>query len=478
MSRLPRINPRDLRDHADQARIDRIWGRIQRDLPAVEERGRELASRERAAAAVPVRPRRSPRAVLLWAACLGGVFAAGLFVGSSQLELTQAEGPEASAVDAPLSDVFAAGTRQRTFALPGGGRLVLQPESLVEVVEVRDGSVRLHLLRGRAAVDASMADMSFAIVAGEAMALAPAGSVVSLSRMDTDVDVAVDAGSVEVVSPTGRRMVRRGETSRVPIIASVSATDDATSPHVVASQPPRHPTDRAEEDRSTSNDTAPPDGEVVAVAPAQPEAPSWLALFEKDKYDDATRALEKQGGISQAITSAQSARELMALWELAGPKRSDLAIAALKRVADDFSSDPNATIAATTLADAYERMGKKDDAAKYRAQAMKSGRLEEPLLCRQLSDTPRDSVDSRRKAKALALEYIQRFKDGTCVDLANAAIEDASADGDEKGDVPPDAGTSSEKPADKAKGEPGDKSSANEKPGSQKAPPKSEGESK
>ena len=473
MSRLPRINPRDLRDHADQARIDRIWGRVRRDLPAAS---RGSAGGAPSGAGLVRRPARTGR-LLLWAAALGGVFGVGLLVGSSQLELSTSDDPEAAAVDSPLSDVFAAGTRQRTFALPGGGRLVLQPESLVEVVEVRDGNVRLHLLRGRASLDASMADMSFAVVAGEATTVAPAGSVVSLSRLDTDVDVAVDRGSVEVLSPSGRRVINGGEASRVSIVASVSSTDESPVPPVVAHQRPPQAPDAASTDPNRSPaDAASTDGEpVAAVSPPQPEAaPSWFALWDKDKLDDAARVLEERGGISSAITAAQSVRELMALYEIAAMKgRHDLANAALRRVADEFPSDPNGAVAANTLANTYERMGKADLAAKYRAQAMQSQRLSETLLCSQLSGAPRDTVEARRKAKALALEYLQRFADGTSLDDAKAAIDDAA--GDPAADPPKDAkqappSGSSSADADKSPDRPSDRAPSEKSPSGEKTP--------
>ncbi len=429
MSRLPRINPRDLRDHADQARVDRIWGRVRRDLPVAL--GRGAAHRGAGGAALAPRPARAGR-VLLWAAALSGVFGVGLLIGSSQLQLTTSGDPEAVAVDSPLSDVFAAGTRQRTFALPGGGRLVLQPESLVEVVEVRDGNVRLHLLRGRASLDASTAAMSFAVVAGEATTVAPAGSVVSLSRLDTDVDVAVDRGSVEVLSPSGRRVINGGEASRVSIVAAITSADDLPAPSVVAHQRTPHAPDASPDPDRATTDVVPPDGEPVASTtnpgtPAVDAAPSWFALWEKDKLDEAARVLEERGGISSAITAAQSVRELMSLYEIAAMKsRHDLANAALRRVADEFPSDPNGAVAANTLANTYERMGKADLAAKYRAQAMQSQRLSETLFCSQISAAPRDTVEARRKAKGLALEYLSRFPDGTCLEEAKLAVEDAA----------------------------------------------------
>ncbi|NUO52653.1 MAG: hypothetical protein HOV80_27720 [Polyangiaceae bacterium] len=424
MSRLPAIDPRDLRDHADPARIERVWRRVSRDLPG--------GSDQRPVRSTGVAGVRFGSRAILWAACLAGVFGAGLFVGSVQLSTSTTDETGAERLDAQLTDVFAAGTRQRTFPLPGGGRLVLQPESLMEVVEVRDGSVRLHLLRGRASVDASTSDMSFAVVAGDALTLAPAGSVVSFSRLDTDVDVAVDRGSVEVVSATGRQVVRKGERSRVPIVATaVTSLDPQLPPHQVVANTPPHTNDRNDPDRASKDPSVtPPDGEVAVITPPPVEqTPTWMTLYNQDKFTEAMRALEERGGIAQAIASSQSASEIMSLGEVAlFNKKNDLWITSRRRVADEFPSDPNASIAAVQLADTLDRMGQRDLAAKYRAQAMQSSRLFETVLCKQLVNAPKDTAEERRKAAAIATDYLSRFPTGTCTEDAKGVIEDSKAD--------------------------------------------------
>ncbi len=427
MSRLPTIDPRDLRDPADPARVDRIWARLSRSLPV--DGTRALSGRAAPRGGVPSR-------TLLFAACLGAVFGVGLYAGRATLAPGAAEDVAAHPEDAPLTDVFAAGTRQRTFLLPGGGRLVLMPESLLEVIEVRAGSVKLHLLQGRASVDATNAELAFSIVAGEALVAAPAGSSVSLARTETDVDVAVSRGAVEVLSPSGRRVVRTGEVSRVPIVASVASVDDAalTLQRDVASPRssdddggPRDPADR----RSSKEDgVASKEGETAPVAVATDASPSWLALAEKDGFEDAFRAIEERGGLALAVTSAQSARELYSLNDIASFKgKSDLRVRALRRIADEFPSDPTAETAASELAALFRRTGNHELAAKYGAQAMQSKRLGETSLCAQLGDTPRDTPDARRQAAALARDYLVRFPDGACVEDAKSAIEEAAGDG-------------------------------------------------
>ena len=64
-----------------------------------------------------------------------------------------------------MVDVFAAGTRGRSFSLPGGGRVHLDPDSMVEVVAVSDARVQLSLLRGGATFEPS--SLPIEVVAGE-----------------------------------------------------------------------------------------------------------------------------------------------------------------------------------------------------------------------------------------------------------------------------------------------------------------------
>src|SRR5690349_8538304 len=108
---FPSIRPSDLRDHADEARVARIWDRLEQDLA-----GRE-----------PTHARSAAPWVALVAATLGA-FAAGVWVGTlggaeHATTAIRATSPESSA--AP--DVLAAGTQQRSFTLPGGGTITLSP---------------------------------------------------------------------------------------------------------------------------------------------------------------------------------------------------------------------------------------------------------------------------------------------------------------------------------------------------------------
>src|SRR6185295_14708177 len=104
---VPPIAPTDLRDHADEERIGRIWERIEHDLGGVE----------------PAQRRSSSLAVALLAAA-AMAFGGGLLVG----KLVWRESPSLAipatlSPDRPALDVFAAGSQTRTFTLPGGGEL-------------------------------------------------------------------------------------------------------------------------------------------------------------------------------------------------------------------------------------------------------------------------------------------------------------------------------------------------------------------
>src|SRR5262249_16675014 len=102
---VPPIAPTDLRDHADPEKVDRIWRRIERDLPISE----------------PMSRSGPPRLVWAVAAAMAfGAFAGGLAVGRISARHPQAQAPEAIASrDRVVTDVFAAGSHTRQVALPG-----------------------------------------------------------------------------------------------------------------------------------------------------------------------------------------------------------------------------------------------------------------------------------------------------------------------------------------------------------------------
>ncbi|MBL8739941.1 MAG: FecR domain-containing protein [Myxococcales bacterium] len=409
MSRLPRISPDDLRSHADDARVERIWQRVQPELPVRLNRPRSLG-----------------RSMMLAAAALSA-FGVGLVAGRSTVERSDVETAVVRAPDdAPLADVFAAGSNARSFMLPRGAKLSLEPASLVELVEVADGSITLTLLQGNASVDATTAEGSFFVLAGEARVSAPAGSSMSLARGESDIDVVVASGAVEVFSPAGRHLVKRGQAlAHVPTLTKVSERGDiepAEEPVRVAMVPRQREHGMAAQRQSDPSPTGPAD---PVVAPAvEPAAPSWLALVSSNKYDEALEVIEKGPGLEATIKNAQSAAELMALSDIAGSKRPALRIRALHRVADDFASDPSAPAAAFYLSRIYEATDKVL-AAKYREKTKQAAALNELAICSELKSISTGTDAELAIAVQKASEYLATYPKGSCVEDASSILEDA-----------------------------------------------------
>jgi hypothetical protein len=430
MSRLPRISPDDLRDLADQERVDRMWARLSTELPVAS-----------ASAAGPVTSR--PRFVQLLIAASLSTFAAGLAVG----HVVSGDGGDALAVratsldPAPAIDVLAAGSEPRTFVLPSGARVVLEPEALVEVAQHLDGATSLRLMRGAASFDASGSNGSLAILAGEARLAAPAGSVVSVRRNERDADVRVAGGAVEVVSPSGRRLVSTTDGElRVPIVSTVSRVDPSS-----AEREPADPTwddartdgARAEARPSPTNELSPSSDEPAVDAPITASSPSWLQRYQRYEFDEAYRMLEASGGLATTIESAQRASDLMALADIARTKsQTPQAIRALDRVVSEFPSDPNATVAAMTLGRMHESMGNRDLAARYFAQAGKSAVFEEDVLCRALRAHASEAPPSAGLV-AQAKSFLAKFPDGSCRELAESIVSEGADGGSEPEDEAP-----------------------------------------
>ena len=409
---LPRISPDDLRTHADDARVERIWQRVKGEVPT---RVRQ--------------PRSAARSMLLAAAALsafGAVFGAGLAIGrlgsSDDSALVRASG------DVPMADVFAAGSTPRSFELPRGAKLFLEPNSLVELVDLTDGVVTLTLLQGGASVDATLAEGTFSVVAGEARVSAAAGSSMSLARREADIDVVVASGSVEVLSPAGRHVVNRGQAlAHVPTLTKVSERGDiepADEPVRVAMVPQREHGTAAQ--RLPSDPSPVGTADPVAVPAVEPASPSWLTLADNGKYVEALDALEKGPGLEASIKNAQSARELMVLSEVAGQKRSALRARALHRVADGFESDPNAAAAAYQLSRIYEASDKVL-AAKYREKTKQAAAFREFALCGELKSFSLSSDAELALAAQKASEYLLMYPKGSCVDDASSIMEEAAA---------------------------------------------------
>ena len=398
---VPRIAPADLRDHAEEARIDRIWARLEPEV-----------------AVAPATSRRPVFAYLAIAAAFSA-FAGGVFVGKVAFE-----GPVLTAI-APVHsserttvDVLAAGTEGRSFPLPGGGQLQLQPGATVEV-ERAGGQLTLKLLQGAASVDTLNAlnaqhAPGLVIVAGEAQLNTQAGSVINVRRNQDDLDVSVSDGSVSITSPADvqpRKLGRGGQAEGVPIHKAIAALSPTSSPAV------RAPLLVAGAQRPIQ----PRAGGKSAVV----DGPGWLTSYENNE-DTTALALLRQlpGGLPGAISSARSAQELMAISTIARGKDGDpgAAIAALKSVVDRFPEDVNAQMAAMSLARMYQAAGKSDLATAYLERANKlNGPLAEDALCHRVKGER--TAGHKDEAVRLAREYVAKYPDGRCKDEVDLALE-------------------------------------------------------
>ncbi len=401
---VPRIAPADLRDHAEEARIDRIWARIEPEL-----------------AVAPAASRRPVLAYLAIAAAFSA-FAGGVFVGKVAFQ-----GPVLTAI-APVQsnerttvDVLAAGTQGRTFPLPGGGQLQLQPGATVEV-ERAGGQLTLKLLQGAASVDTLSAPQTpgLMIVAGEAQLNTQAGSVVTVRRNQDDLDVSVSDGSVSITSPADpqpRKLGRGSQVDGVPLHTAVAVLSPTSPPAV------RTPLLTAGAHR--------PNQPRAGGKSATVDAPGWLTSYENNE-DTTALALLRQlpGGLPGAISNARSAQELMAISTIARGKDGDpgAAISALKSVVDRFPEDVNAQMAAMSLARMYQAAGKSDLATAYLERANKlNGPLAEDALCHRVKGER--SAGHKDEAVRLAREYVAKYPDGRCKDDVELALESDNGSG-------------------------------------------------
>lgn len=397
--RVPPIQPSDLRDAASEERVERIWSRLEQDL-----------------AAVRVQPAaRSSRTVAYLAAATFVAFGAGLLSGRVMYR-DDARTPHTAVATHERAelDVFAAGSTERTYLLPGGGSITLQPGSMIELERAGAGDFRLRLLAGEASVDTAQAGASsLAIVSGAATIAAAPGSLVAVQKREDNLDVRVASGSAQVSSPAGTRALRKGEQmDGVP----TSVTTTAVTPPIVRVTTP------SQTARVARNDVP-----VAQVA----VAPSWREHYTANRFDDAVTALKQQpGGIAGAIDNAKNAGELMMLSDVARWKGGDASegIRALQLVADRYPSSPDGATAAFLLGKHYERAGQGDLAKKYLAQASQKGVLSEDAMCAQMLSL--HNSGNKDEAAGRAKEYLGKYPNGRCKNDATRISAGGEADGE------------------------------------------------
>lgn len=388
---FPSIDPASLRDHADQARVDRVWDRIEHDLSSRVDRWGPNGFEGSSSGA-----RRSTLVYLSIAATFAA-FGGGVLLGRAAWDRRpQAE----AAVAAPISEkstveVLAAGTQLRTFPLVGGGQITLSPGATVEV-ERTGSALTLTLLQGEAAIDTA-ARKRVAIVAGEARLNTQAGSVVSVRRNQDDADVNVTNGTVSITSALGvTQELGKGDRIQVPIHATVSSAPINAAPRHAPVMAARRPA-----------------GQHPAVAKSGPE---WLTRHDAND-DEGALAILKKPGVNQYIDTARGAAELMAIAEIMSGKGRDQAaeVRAWERLLQGFPNDQRASLAAGRLAAIYEARGEGARARDYREKvqplAQNATTGSDSLFCNLI----RREAD-KTKAALMAKEYLDKYPDGECRD--------------------------------------------------------------
>lgn len=152
---------------------------------------------------------------------------------------------------------------------------------------------------------------------------------------------------------------------------------------------------------------------ALALAPAPAVVEDWQRLANQGDYEGARAAIVSQGGFSSVLERA-SADALMTLQEVArATGERAIALRALRRVVEKFPGDPNAPVAAYTLATQLQRSGDRTGAAEafgaYRRLSPK-GEFAEDALVREL-DAAIERGDAAR-AEELAAQHARDYPNG------------------------------------------------------------------
>jgi hypothetical protein len=321
---------------------------------------------------------------------------------------------------APSEDdvsVFAAGTRGRSYPLPGGGHLRLSPGTTVEVVRHQGDALELRLVQGEATIDTAGASSQklVALVAGEASLSTLGGGVVRVRRNEHDLDISVANGHVSVRSPDGTHQVAKGDPVLAVPLRRVRPTARLMAPAPGGSS-------RVEAVREPAA--------VLEPVAASPSLPDWQARSRVGDTQEALRLLRAQpGGVDGAIQAAGDADALWEIHDVAIRHDPTAAYRALTRVAEAFPGDASAQLAAYKLGNYYRRAGQHEQANKWFARTAESseGILAEDALCKQFRTSPNEE-----EARKFAQEYLVRYPDGRCKREAERLIAGGSSDDTEE----------------------------------------------
>ena len=386
---FPRINPADLRDHADDARVERVWERLEQDLPALD----HLA------------PRRRSGLMYLAVAAAIAAFGGGVLLGRKVGPARPAMAAVPMTNESSSGEVLAAGSKQRDFEL-GGVKLTLLPGAVIEKDHAGADGTRVSLLQGEVWLESGEGARALSLSAGEATLATQAGSAMRVKHNREAMDVDVTAGSVTLTAPGGsaRQLAKGDRLDAVPLrkvvaIAPVNAVEQRAP---VLPQRPKL---------------------LVASRPKSPGMPDWLARYIDRDYDGSFALLSKRG-IQSTIDSAKSAYELNMIAELMTAKKEPaFAQRALTRLVEKFSGDQRAYLAARDLAKLYEKSGQSDLARDYSNKADQLAAGEDSLDCNRTRERILKSPENNAEAAQAINDYLNHHKDGQCREDFEALLQ-------------------------------------------------------
>ncbi len=411
---IPKIDPQQLRDHGTPERIDRVWERLERSVSLSQD-----------GAAEPPLPRAPGRWPLIAAGIAAG-FAIGIAVGGSFGERAP-DDRSGAVVVAPadgeeVSEVFAAGTAERRYALPGGGMLSLQPGSIVDTVARRDGSLTLRLVRGEATLitpNDRVTGSPIALLVGNAE-LTPAGSLRVRHDGDTAMVQVID-GSASVSTPDperGRRDIVLGPDDRettVPVRIVTASNDEQKHPNRIHAPADPRSDELVEEPVAMVEEPLP---EPIVVVPIKP----WMEACKKGDDVEAARLLNQSGD------SVADIEDVNLLTCIAGGqeilKRDGDAIASYERILNGSGSMSDKAVAARYLAKIYRRQGKLADADRYAAisdEFFNGSLLPAEGLCNKIQAD--DAAGNAESVREHGKRYLSQYPGGPCTRIVQALLE-------------------------------------------------------
>jgi transmembrane sensor len=304
----------------------------------------------------------------------------------------------------PSAQLADAGWRPSLELADGSRAFVRDDRSQVVVARVASGLTELTLLRGSARFDVTPnPERRFRVRAGDVV-VQVLGTAFEVERSAAGTHVAVTRGRVAVSWPAGSTELGAGEARWFP------STRPAQSPIAATGTQPS----------PTSLDAPAAEPQPAAANPgsAKParatQAASWRQHAEQGDFKRAYALLENErtrvaDDVEELLLAADAAR-------LSG--HASEALPFLRKVVELHAADPRAPLAAFTLGGVLmNQLGRPREAeAAYRhaRDLAPRGSLAQDALAREVEAAHR--ADDPARARALALEYLERHPDGRRVE--------------------------------------------------------------